>query len=106
MKNKEEVLAHLFNAYSELSFAEEELCDNDDECLYETIENIKEQTVMAILSAKGRVLENWMTIHNYVAITLEDEDWEHYKKGACLCFAKSSSECLCGAWDLEDDFYE
>lgn len=106
MKNKEEALTHLFNAYHELGYAEEELCDNDYEALDEYITNAKNQIVMGILSAKGRVLENWMTIHNYAAITLEDEDWEHYKKGGCLCFAKCSSECLCGSWDLEDEFYE
>lgn len=106
MKNKEEVLTHLFNAYRELSYVEEELCDDDDEFLDENIQRAKGETSDAILRIKGRFYENWMTIPRYTAMTLEDKDWESYKKGACLCFARCSSECLCGAWDLEDAFYE
>lgn len=106
MKNKEEVLTHLFNAYSELGFAEEVLCHNDDECLDEIIQRAKDKTSDIILMIKGRSYENWMTIDTYNAMVMDDDVWESYKKGACLCFAKSSSECLCGSWDLEDDFYD
>lgn len=105
MSNKEEILTHLFNAYYELNFAEQELCGNN-EYLEEIVSTAKDKTSDAILMIKRRLYEDWMTIHNYTAITLEDKDWESYKKGACLCFAKCPSECLCGAWDLEDDFYD
>ena len=103
MKNKEEVLTHLFNAYHELGYAEEEL---DDVCLEPIVKRAKDETSDAILMIKGRFYENWMTIDTYNAMVMDDDVWESYKKGACLCFAKCSSECLCGAWDLEDDFYE
>jgi hypothetical protein len=106
MKNKETVLTHLFNAYRELSYAEEELVQEDCESLDEIIVNGKEEVIAAVLKIKGRVYENWMTIDNYNAMVMDDDFWESYKKGACLCFAKCDSECLCGAWDLEDDFYE
>jgi hypothetical protein len=107
MKNKEEVLAHLFNAYRELSYAEEELVDYDgDEYLDEVVVNGKGEVISAILKVKGRVIDEWMTIDGYNAIVMDDDVWESYKKGACLCFAKCSSECLCGSWDLEDDFYD
>ena len=53
MKNKEEVLTHLFNAYHELVFAEEELCHNDDECLDEIIQRAKDKTSDAILMIKA-----------------------------------------------------
>jgi hypothetical protein len=45
--------------------------------------------------------EPWMESPQFIIDGLDEEDWQHYKAGKCICEARSVNECLCGAWELE-----
>ena len=49
-----------------------------------------------------RKKENWMKLSTAEINDLEQEVFNNYKKGACLCHAFCWCECCCGAWDIEE----
>ena len=46
----------------------------------------------------NRKIESWMELTEDEIIHLDDDSWEHYEKGGCLCSAHGDNECVCGAW--------
>jgi len=49
-----------------------------------------------------RKIEPWMEFTRSEIINLDDDNWEHYKKGGCLCSAHGDCECICGSWRKKD----
>jgi len=45
----------------------------------------------------------WMDLTQEQVDRLDEENWEHYKKGGCLCSAWCDCECICGAWREDKD---
>lgn len=37
-------------------------------------------------------------------VPILDEEGDMIPKEQCMCFARSSSECICGAWDIVAKF--
>ena len=52
--------------------------------------------------AHNREIEPWMELTKREIIDLDDDNWEHYKKGGCLCSAHGDCECICGSWRKKD----
>ena len=53
--------------------------------------------------AHGREIKSWMRLSKREIIDLDDENWQHYKNGGCLCSAYCDCECVCGAWDNHEN---
>ena len=45
-----------------------------------------------------RRLKAWMQLSQGEIDALDDSAWKHYQSGGCLCAARGSGECVCGAW--------
>jgi hypothetical protein len=48
-----------------------------------------------------RIKESWMLFKQHEIDELDQDDWEHYERGGCRCFAHSSRDCICGSWDVD-----
>lgn len=49
-----------------------------------------------------RKKQAWMELSQEEIDGLDGHDWQHYKRGGCLCAAHSDRDCICGAWDRKD----
>ena len=45
-----------------------------------------------------RIKQQWMSLEQDEIDSMEEDDWEHYSNGGCVCFARCSADCICGSW--------
>lgn len=45
-----------------------------------------------------RTKEPWMQLSQGLVDTLDEDVWQQYRAGQCLCAGHSEDECICGAW--------
>ena len=48
-----------------------------------------------------RKKQDWMELSQDEIDSMPEESWKHYECGGCLCYAHSSSECICGSYDRQ-----
>ena len=71
-------------------------------CNPELAAELREETMKATGGlVSRRVKTGWMAFSQDEINGLDDDSWDHYKKGGCLCAAHSDSECICGSWNNE-----
>lgn len=85
---------------------EQTIIEEEHGLVDEALSDIRDRAYEVLLQTKGRVVDGWMSATTYNIYTLEEDDWKHYKRGGCICAARSPSECLCGSWDLSDEELE
>lgn len=66
--------------------------------IVDAIANRTAETDIKVTPINKRKVESWMGLTIAEIDNLDEDNWEHYKNGGCLCDAYSKGDCVCGAW--------